>query len=88
MKRLLIALAFLPLAANAEIVAKAPNNLGGQIFLTTSPCTDKTWRLVSTAANGEVVAQGCFAVTGGQVVVLWDNQKLSVFSTDLFEDAK
>jgi hypothetical protein len=78
MKKILTALLFLPLVAQAGAVATMPNRAGGKIVLTDEPCVHKgkTYDGLNRAYNYTTegyTTEGCFAIEDETVVVIWND---------------
>jgi len=77
MKKLLAALLFVPMLAQAEAIATMPNEGGGKIVLTDEVCKNggKTYSALSRAYNYTTSghsSEGCFFIEDETVVVIWD----------------
>lgn len=61
-------------AAQAEVVATAPNNAGGEIRLTIDSCSARPGMLFmfSTSSEGNYTA-GCWQVADGDIFVIYNN---------------
>ncbi len=76
MKKLLAALLFVPMLAQAEAIATMPNEGGGKIVLTDETCkhNGKTYPELSRAYNYTTAgysSEGCFFIEDETVVVVW-----------------
>jgi hypothetical protein len=76
MKKLLTALLFVPMLAQAEAIATMPNEGGGKIVLTDEVCKHegKTYNKsraynYTTSGHG---SEGCFYIEDETVVVIWN----------------
>ena len=77
MKKVLAALLFVPVLAQAAAIATMPNEGGGKIVLTDEVCKNdgKTYNKLSRAYNYTTSghsSEGCFYVEDETVVVIWD----------------
>jgi hypothetical protein len=77
MKKLLTALLFVPMLAQAEAIATMPNEGGGKIVLTDEICKHegKTYSKLSRAYNYTTSghgSEGCFYIEDETVVVIWN----------------
>ncbi len=77
-KKILTALLFLPLIAQAAAIATMPNRAGGKIVLTDEACVHKGKRYdgLNRAYNYSTegyTTEGCFVVEDDTVVVIWDD---------------
>jgi hypothetical protein len=77
MKKLLAALLFVPMLAQAEAIATMPNEGGGKIVLTDEVCKHegKTYNKLSRAYNYTTSghgSEGCFYIEDETVVVIWN----------------
>jgi hypothetical protein len=77
MKKVLVALLFVPMLAQAAAIATMPNEGGGKIVLTDEVCKNdgKTYNKLSRAYNYTTSghsSEGCFYVEDETVVVIWD----------------
>jgi hypothetical protein len=77
MKKLLTALLFVPMLAQAEAIATMPNEGGGKIVLTDEVCKHegKTYNKLSRAYNYTTSghgSEGCFYIEDETVVVIWN----------------
>jgi hypothetical protein len=78
MKKLLAALLFVPMLAQAEAIATMPNRAGGKIVLTNEACVHKgkTYEGLARAYNYSTegyTTEGCFAIEDETVVVIWND---------------
>jgi hypothetical protein len=78
MKKLLAALLFVPMLAQAEAIATMPNRAGGKIVLTNEACVHKgkTYDGLARAYNYSTegyTTEGCFAIEDETVVVIWND---------------
>ena len=76
MKKLLIALLFLPITASAEVIASMPNQAGGKIVLTTEQCKHKgkvyeSLRKSYFYTTEGLTGDGCWYLDDETVVVVW-----------------
>jgi hypothetical protein len=77
-KKILIALLFLPLIAQAVAIATMPNRAGGKIVLTDEVCKHKgkvydgLKRAYNYSTEG-YTTEGCFAIEDETVIVIWDD---------------
>jgi hypothetical protein len=77
MKKLLAALFFVPMLAQADAIATMPNEGGGKIVLTDEICKHegKTYNKLSRAYNYTTSghgSEGCFYIEDETVVVIWN----------------
>jgi hypothetical protein len=77
-KKILTALLFLPLIAQAGAIATMPNRAGGKIVLTDEACVHKGKKYdgLNRAYNYSTegyTTEGCFVVEDDTVVVIWDD---------------
>jgi hypothetical protein len=76
MRKLLGCLLFVPILAQAEVIATTPNDGGGMIVLTDDQCKHdgKVYkglnRLYSYTAKG-LNAEGCYGIEDDTVVAIW-----------------
>lgn len=79
MNKLLLALCFVPLLAKADSW-DMPNQAGGKIVLTTTPCSDKPNQSVvfSTTRSGDTIF-GCWFGAENFVMIVWSNGEVSTF---------
>ena len=76
MRKLLGCLLFVPILAQADVIATTPNEGGGKIVLTDDPCKHegKTYkglnRIYSYTSKG-LNAEGCYGIEDDTVVVIW-----------------
>ena len=78
MKKLLSALLFVPMLAQAAAVATMPNRAGGKIVLTDEACVHKGKKYdgLNRAYNYSTegyTTEGCFMVEDETVVVIWND---------------
>jgi len=78
MKKLLAALLFVPMMAQAAAIATMPNRAGGKIVLTDEACVHKGKRYdgLNRAYNYSTegyTTEGCFLVEDETVVVIWND---------------
>ena len=78
MKKLLAALLFVPMMAQAAAIATMPNRAGGKIVLTDEACVHKGKRYdgLNRAYNYSTegyTTEGCFLVEVETVVVIWND---------------
>ena len=77
-KKILTALLFLPLIAQAGAIATMPNRAGGKIVLTDEACVhngkkyDGLKRAYNYSTEG-YTTEGCFIVEDDTVVVIWND---------------
>jgi hypothetical protein len=78
MKKLLAALLFVPMFAQAGAIATMPNRAGGKIVLTDEACVhqgkryDGLKRAYNYSTEG-YTTEGCFVVEDETVVVIWND---------------
>ena len=76
MRKLLGCLLFVPILAQAEVIATTPNEGGGKIVLTDDQCKHegKVYkglnRIYSYTSKG-LNAEGCYGIEDDTVVVIW-----------------
>ena len=78
MKKLLAALLFVPMLAQAAAIATMPNRAGGKIVLTDEACVHKgkTYDGLARAYNYSTegyTTEGCFIIEDETVVVIWND---------------
>jgi hypothetical protein len=78
MKKLLAALLFVPMMAQAAAIATMPNRAGGKIVLTDEACVHKGKKYdgLNRAYNYTTegyTTEGCFMVEDETVVVIWND---------------
>jgi len=78
MKKLLAALLFVPMLAQAAAIATMPNRAGGKIVLTDEACVhqgkkyDGLARAYNYSTEG-YTTEGCFIIEDETVVVIWND---------------
>ena len=85
MKKLLIAMLFVPMLAHAERWFEMRNNAGGKIILTEYKCEtgDGGKMVISTTKDGTTI-QGCWFFFTDMVHIRWDSGTISSFNPNEF----
>ena len=73
MKALIMAAALMAASAHAETVAWTPNQDGGLIKFTDTPCASSGYAATIVAADGRILQSGCWKTDIPTFDVLWSD---------------
>lgn len=66
-------LLFAATSAHAEILMTQPNEDGGLIEFSNTPCLTRGWNAYIADKSGAAIEQGCWSWAGPKISVLWDS---------------
>ena len=84
MRKLLIALAIIPVLAQAEATFELKNQIGGKMILTDVRCTNGTGYIAYSTMSGYSTLTGCWTADSEFVHVLWSDGDLRSYPSRLW----
>jgi hypothetical protein len=88
MRKLLVALAIIPVMAHAEALFETANKGGGKIVLTDEICSDGKNRMAYATHPEVETSMGCWAADRSNIHIKWDGGQLRSYDYSGWRDLR